>query len=151
MLGLRLHRGFLRHGQGQDAVFISGLDALDIDLGDVEASGVGTVVTLTADVAVLVAALVLRIGVLGLDGQNVVINVNVDVFLAKARQIGLELVAVGSLGNIRAEGVDLLLTPEGFLHLLELAQRVVAAHTIGSAVKRHDFKHFIFLLEFYTK
>ena len=76
MLGLRLHRGFLRHGQGQDAVFISGLDALDVDLGDVEASGVGTVVTLAADVAVLVAALVLGLGVLGLDGQNVVIKYN---------------------------------------------------------------------------
>ena len=87
---------------------------------------------------------------LGLDGQNVIVNVDVDILLAEARQIGLELVAVGSLGNIRAEGVDLLLAPEGFLHLLELAERIVA-HTIASAVKRHDFKHFIFLLEFYTK
>lgn len=40
---------------------------------------------------------------LGLDGQNVIVNVDVDVLLAEARQIGLELVAVGSLGNIRAE------------------------------------------------
>ena len=89
MLGLRLHRGFLRHGQGQDAVFISGLDALNVDLGDVEASGVGTVVTLAADVAVLilaralVAAVVLGLSVLGLDGQNVIVNVDVDVLLRK--------------------------------------------------------------------
>ena len=31
----------------------------------------------------------------------------------------------------------------------KVAERIVA-HTIASAVKRHDFEHFIFLLEFYT-
>ncbi len=87
---------------------------------------------------------------LGLNGQDIVVDVDVDVFLAEARQIGLELVAVRRLGNVGAERIDLLVTPEILLHLFQLAERIVA-HTIASAVKRHDFEHFIFLLEFYTR
>ena len=81
VLGLRLCRGFLGHGQRQNAVFIRSLDALDVNLGHVEASGVGAVVTLAADVIALVVLLVLAVLVLGMNGQDVVVNVDVDVFL----------------------------------------------------------------------
>ena len=149
VLGLRLYRGFLGHGQRQDTVFIGGLDVLGVDLGHVEASGIRTIVTLAADVITLVVFFVLAVLVLGTNGQDVIIDVNVDVFLAEARQVGLKLVAVRRLGNVGAERIDLLVTPEILLHLFQFAERIVA-HTIASAVKRHDFEHFIFLLEFYT-
>lgn len=93
VLGLRLYRGFLGHGQRQDTVFICGLDVLDVDLGHVEASGVRTIVTLAADVITLVVLFVVAVLMLGLNGQDVIIDVNVDVFLAEARQVGLKLVA----------------------------------------------------------
>ena len=150
VLGLRLCRGLLGHGQRQDAVFIGGLDALDVDLGHVETSRVRTVVTLAANVIALVVLFALAVLVLGMDGQNVIVDVDVDVFLAEARQVGFKLIAVRRLGNVGAERIDLLVTPEILLHLFQLTERIVA-HTIASAVKRHDFEHFIFLLEFYTR
>ena len=85
-----------------------------------------------------------------MDGQNVIVDIDVDVFLAEARQVGFKLIAVRRLGNVGAERIDLLVTPEILLHLFQLTERIVA-HTIASAVKRHDFEHFIFLLEFYTR
>ena len=84
VLGLRLCRGLLGHGQRQDAVFIGGLDALDVDLGHVETSRVRTVVTLAANVIALVVLFALAVLVLGMDGQNVIVDVDVDVFLAEA-------------------------------------------------------------------
>ena len=94
MLGLRLCRGLLGHGQRQDSVFIGGLDALDVDLGHVETSRVRTVVTLAANVIALVVLFALAVLVLGMDGQNVIVDVDVDVFLTEARQVGFKLIAV---------------------------------------------------------
>ena len=88
VLGLRLCRGLLGHGQRQDTVFIGGLDALDVDLGHVEASGVRTIVTLAADVIALVVLFVLAVLVLGPDGQDVVVYVYVDVFILESRLVG---------------------------------------------------------------
>ena len=67
------------------------LDALDVDLGHVETSGVRTVVTLAANVIALVVLFALAVLVLGMDGQNVIVDVDVDVFLAEARQVGFKL------------------------------------------------------------
>jgi hypothetical protein len=92
VLGLRLCRGLLGHGQRQDSVFIGGLDALDVDLGHVETSGVRTVVTLAANVIALVVLFALAVLVLGMDGQNVIVDIDVDVFLAEARQVGFKLI-----------------------------------------------------------
>ena len=94
VLGLRLCRGFLGHGQRQDSVFIVGLDALDVDLGHVETSGVRTVVTLAANVIALVVLFALAVLVLGMDGQNVIVDIDVDIFFLKARQFGLEEIAL---------------------------------------------------------
>ena len=83
VLGLRLCRGLLGHGQRQDAVFIGSLDAFHIDLGHVEASGIRTIVTLAADVIALVIFFVLAVLVLGTNGQDVVVDVEMDVFLVE--------------------------------------------------------------------
>ena len=40
---------FLRHCQGQHAIVVGGGDSLGIDALDIEAAGVGTIVTLTAN------------------------------------------------------------------------------------------------------
>ena len=87
MAGFRLHRRLLRHGQGQDAVFIRGGDALLVDLGNIEAAGVGAVVTLTAQVGTVFVLLILILAVLGLDDEDIVVDVDLDLFLLEAGQI----------------------------------------------------------------
>ena len=81
-----------------------------------EASGIRTIVTLCGGCNRPFGPLSssLLVLVLGTNGQDVVIDVEMDVFLAEARQVGPELVAVRRLGNVGAERIDLLVTPRNF-------------------------------------
>ena len=144
MSALRLDRSFLRHVQREDAVLIGGGDAVHVDLGDVEAAGVGAVVTLAADVFALVVLLVVVLGVLGLDREGIVVDVDLDILFLEAGQLGLELVGVVGLADVGAEAVrDGRGVPERSLHLLHLPEGIEGTHAVASAVKRHDFEHFI--------
>ena len=125
VLGLRLCRGLLGHGQRQDSVFIGGLDALDVDLGHVETSGVRTVVTLAANVIALVVLFALAVLVLGMDGQNVIVDIDVDVFLAERPAGSASSYSRPRLGMSVRNGFDLLVTPEILLHLFQLTERIV--------------------------
>ena len=87
-----LELSLLGHDQGQDAVGIRSLDVVDLNAGDVKAAGEAAVHALALDVVELLVFLILL--ALDADGQNVVLDVNVDVLLLEAGQLGDELIGV---------------------------------------------------------
>ena len=116
---------FLRHCQGQHTVIVCGGDGLGVDALDIEAAGVGTVVTLTADVAVGVFFLFLTL-VLGGDGQAILVDINADVFLLEAGEIGLKDILAVLFGDVGAESRDIGVIPKAAAHFLKITERVIS-------------------------
>ena len=139
----------LRQRQAQHAVVVAGLDALGLDAGDIEAPRVAAVAALAADVA-LVLLLVL-VPALGLDGQVVAVDVDGDVLLLHAGQIGLEQVMVALVLNVGLERADIAeevaVAEERALQRLHVAERVIGGHVVIVAV-RSQFKHNEYLRKF---
>ena len=97
--------GGLGQDQLQHALVVLGLDGGGVDAGDVEGAAVRAVAALAAQVLVALI-LVLMFGVaLGGDGQSIVIQIQVDVLLFKARQVCRDLEVVTLVGDVGAEGV----------------------------------------------
>ena len=139
----------LRQRQAQYAVVVAGLDALGLDAGDIEAPRVAAVAALAADVA-LVLLLVL-VPALGLDGQVVAVDVDGDVLLLHAGQIGLEQVMVALVLNVGLERADVAeevaVAEERALQRLHVTERVIGGHVVIVAV-RSQFKHNEYLRKF---
>ena len=139
----------LRQRQAQHAVVVAGLDALGLDAGDIEAPRVVAVAALAADVA-LVLLLVL-VPALGLDGQVVAVDVDGNVLLLHAGQIGLEQVMVALVLNVGLERADVAeevaVAEECALQRLHVAERVIGGHVVIVAV-RSQFKHNEYLRKF---
>lgn len=94
--------GLLRHGEGQDTVVILGGDGICINALDIEAAAERAVVTLAAHKAVLALFLFFLGLALRGDGQAILVDVDVDVFLLKAGQLSLEdIIAVLLLMSVR--------------------------------------------------
>lgn len=97
------HLALLGQGQLQHAVIIGGGDVFLLDAGDVK----GALVAAAAALPAQVLALLLLFGgllVLGGDGENAVLQVQVDVALIKAGQISLQQVVVALVLDVGAEG-----------------------------------------------
>ena len=85
---LRHHRHGLGQVQLQDAVVVGGGDPGLVDAGDVKGAAEGAVAALAADVGALVVLLILVLTVLGGDGQDAVLHIQLDVALVKAGELG---------------------------------------------------------------
>ena len=113
---------------------------VDVDGGHVEAAAVRTVRALATHVVALLV-LVLVVGVaLGLDGQDVIVDVEVDVVFVESGQIGfqyeLAVILFDGSGPSDVEGRERL--PEhALLKFIDCAERVVA-----SDFSTHDFGPF---------
>ena len=100
--GGRYGLNLLRHGELQHAVGILCLDAINIHAGHIEATAVGTIETLALDEVLLLVFLVHL--ALGGDGQTVVLNVDLDVFLLEAGEFGIQNECVaGVVTSVRKE------------------------------------------------
>ena len=150
--------GLLRHGQLQHTVAVLGFDLVYLDGGHVKASGVRTVVTLTLYVVLLallglflsLLVVLAVVAVLGGDSQNVVFNVQLDVLLLEAGQLGLQLVAVAGVDNVGTEAAHYGAAAENAaLKLFKVTERIISGNTISSAFKRNQFKHNIYTSIFY--
>ena len=139
---------FLRHCQGQHAIVVGGGDSLGVDALDIEAAGVGTIVTLTANVAVGVFFLFLTL-VLGGDGQAILVDINADVFLLKSGKIGFKDILAVLFGDVGAESRDIVIIPKAAAHFFKITERVISGYTM--VTKRHKFKHNQYLLNYWRK
>ena len=142
----------LRHGQREDAVFVLGLDAVDVDAGDVEAAGEGAVEAFALDEVLLLVLFLLLALVLGADGQAVVLNVDLDVVLVEAGQLRLQLEGVAGVDHVGAEGRDHAprVAEEAALELVELTEGIHGGEMTDMTIERNDFKHDDYLLNPYT-
>jgi hypothetical protein len=115
-----LHLGvLLGHLQRQHAAVVTGLDIRSLDAADVKAAAVRAVGALAADeLAALVLVLVLGMA-LGVDGQGVALQIQMDVLLLEAGQVGFQLKVVALVGNIG----------------LELRQRTAGEEVVVSGLK----------------
>ena len=93
----------LRQIKRQNAVFIGCADVVGIDSIQREGAAVGTIGTFTAQVVSAIVLLFVVRMTLGIDGQAVTVNINVNVFLPEARQIGGENQLVAGIFNIGTE------------------------------------------------
>ena len=71
----------------QNTVLVGSGDGVFINAGDIKAAAERTVPAFAADVLALVVFLVLVLGVLGSNGQNTILDIQLNVFLVKARQL----------------------------------------------------------------
>ena len=140
----------LRHRQRQNAVSVGSLDTVNVDTGDVKATAVRTVVTLTLYEVVLLVLLILVDLSLGADGQAIVLDVYLDILLLEAGQLSLELVGIAGVGNIGAEGSDRRhVSEEAALHIVKGAERIESGNGMITAIKRNKFKHNIYTSKIY--
>ena len=91
-------------GQLQDAVLVGGGDALLVDARHVEAAGEGAEAALPADVVPPLVLLLTAGRPLGGDGEDAVLQVELDVLLAEAGELRLQNELVALVPDVRAEG-----------------------------------------------
>ena len=86
---LRFRQNLLcfRQRQLQNTVLVGSGDGVFINAGDIKAAAERAVTAFAADVLALVVFLVLVLGVLGSNGQNTILDIQLNVFLVKARQL----------------------------------------------------------------
>ena len=89
--------------QCQHTAVVGGGNTLRPDAGDVEAPAVRAVGTLTAHVLPLFLLLFMFGVTLGLDGEGVAVQLQLDVLLLEAGQVGLQLVVVAFIGDVGFE------------------------------------------------
>ena len=140
--GSGLRGNQLGHCQCQDAVVKAGLDGLGVHAIQIEAAGETAIGALAAEIIPLLV-LLLVVGVtLGTDGQGVVRDINVDIFLLEAGQVGLEHVLRVILADVSAEGACALVAEKFPFHPLHHAEGIVITgeRVVVSKVRnqRHD-------------
>ena len=85
---LRNHGDGLGQVQLQNAVVVSGGNGAFIDAGDIKGTAEGAVPALPADVGTLGVLLLLVLAVLGGDGEDTVLHIQLDVALVEPGQLG---------------------------------------------------------------
>ena len=137
--GLGDHRGLLGQGQLQDAVVVGGGDAALVDAADIEGAGEGPVPALPADIGALVSLLLLGLLVGGLDGEDAFLQLQGDLLLGEAGQLGLQQELVAQVTDVRAEGgqVGVGVAKELLLKVVEHVEQVVVAAVKGDHTEHH--------------
>lgn len=117
--------GELGQRQAENTVTVGGGNVRSVDPNGVKASGIGTESAFTADViALLIFLLEIRVP-LCIDGQGAFVEVDVDIVLVKAGQIGLKQVILSLVPDVGAETGGGTVREEGTLQLIKAAERVV--------------------------
>ena len=105
----------------QDTVVVGGIDIARLHVVYAKAAGVGTVIALPADILVFVF-LVLFLLVGSGDREQVIFQVDVDIGLVEARQLGLQQVLVALIDHVGLESVEggkLVAAPEAAESIVE--------------------------------
>lgn len=148
---------FLGQDQLQHTIGIFCLDVLGFDAGQVKATAIRAIGAFHPDNLVLL--LLLHIGVaLGPDGQCIIRQIQMDILLVEAGEIGLQQVVVTFIGYIGLELSQIGVTEEviemrakeAALHFLHFSEGVVGAHgvvviTTGQIKHKITSKYFGFL------
>lgn len=98
---------FLRELYFQNAVIVAGIDIAGLNIVYTEASGIGTVISFFPDIFILVF-LIFFLFVGSRNGQEIIFQIDVNIFFLEARQFCLQQIAVTLIDDIRSECVAVL-------------------------------------------
>ena len=102
-LGLRQNLLCLRQRQLQNTVLVRSGDGVFVDAGDIKAAAERAVPAFAADVLALVVFLILVLSVLRGDGQNAILDIQLNVLFVEARQLCLQHVLAVRVADVGAE------------------------------------------------
>ena len=140
---------FLGHQDGQDTVFVLGLDILRAYIANIEATGANAGVALLAkDTALLILCILVKT-LLGTDGQITVLNIQLDLILLEAGQVNIQLVAVLCLTDIGLHhvacvfAIQRLIRPTG-IHQSKGGSKEIIKQVLTKNARQHkSFLQFI--------
>ena len=137
-LGLTL----LGQSQLQHAVFIAGADGVFLNTGDIEGTGEAAHTALPADILAVLILVLRGLIVLGGDGQQAILQVQVNVLLPEAGQVGLQQEVVALILNVGTEGGHLAAVhgEEAALKIIKQAVQTIIGVTSKGKQTIHNSK-----------
>ena len=110
---------------------------LGADIAHIEAAGAAASVTLAADITAVLVALVLVEPLGGCDGQITVLQIDLDLILAEARQIQGEGIAVTGVTDIGLHQIAGVLTVKGALGIHEVLSESIVEKLIEQTLTKN--------------